>query len=102
MTVFQKAPSLSAKRPPADETPHVEPKLVIWSILGFWAFYYVLNTARMAFMPSEHQLDSLPRRAVVSLVGIALTFLIYLVLRRVEGRSMRVLVTTAFLASVPV
>lgn len=86
----------------AELTPHVETRLAIWSILGFWAFYYVLNTARMAFAPHDSQIDMLPRRAAVTAIGIALTGLIYLILRRFEGRSMRTLVTLTFLASVPV
>ena len=102
MTAFQPAPSLSATRPSAEQTPHVEIKLAIWSILGFWVFYYVLNTARMAFDAREAQLDMLPRRAAVTLIGIALTILIYLILRRFEGRSMRTLLTITFLASMPV
>ena len=101
MTAFQPAQSLSAPRPRVDETPHVEPKLVVWSILGFWVFYYVLNTLRMVVMPSAHQLDALPRRAAVTVIGVALSALMYLLLRRFEGRSMRTLLTITFLASVP-
>ena len=87
---------------PAQSPARADPRVALWSILGFWVFYYVLNTARMAFDPAEKQFDMLPRRAAVTVIGVALTFLIYLILRRFEGRSMRVLVTTAFLASVPV
>ena len=102
MTAFQPASRLPAMHLPAEETPHVAPKLAIWSILGFWAFYYVLNTARMALAAREAQFEMLPRRAVVTLIGIGLTLLIYLLLRRFEGRSMRTLLTIAFLASIPV
>ncbi|HXS07748.1 MAG TPA: histidine kinase [Rhizomicrobium sp.] len=102
MTAFQPGPPFAAMRAPAaDETPHVETRLAIGSILGFWVFYYVLNTARMAFVPSDPQLDALPRRAAVTVVGIALTLVMYAILRRLEGRSMRVLLTTAFLAAIP-
>jgi len=101
MTAFQPAPRPHTAHPPAEGTPHVETKLAIWSILGFWIFYYLLNTVRMAVLPSEHQLDALPRRAAVTVIGIALTFGMYWILRRLEGRSMRVLLTTAFLAAIP-
>jgi LytS/YehU family sensor histidine kinase len=43
----------------------------------------------------------LPRRGGVTVVGIALTFAMYFILRRLEGKSMRFLVTTAFLISIP-
>jgi two-component system LytT family sensor kinase len=102
MTAFQPASRPHAAHAPAEETPHVETKLAIWSILGFWAFYYVLNTARMAVDSHDNQFDMLPRRAVVTLIGIALTCLIWQVLRRFEGRPMRTLLTIAFLASIPV
>jgi LytS/YehU family sensor histidine kinase len=42
------------------------------------------------------------RRMVVTATGVALTFVLYLILRRLDGRPMRMLVSTAFLASVPV
>src|ERR1700744_4475393 len=101
MTAFQPALRPYAARPPAEETPHVATRLAVWSILAFWAFYYVLNTARMALDAREAQLEMLPRRAVVTLVGICLTSLIYLLLPRFEGRSMRMLLTIAFAPAVP-
>jgi len=48
------------------------------------------------------QLDMLGRRAVVSLFGIGLTGLLYLVLRRVESRSTRTIVATAIGAAMPI
>src|SRR6185312_3743102 len=50
---------------------------------------------------ADYHPDSLVRRAAVTIVGIALTFGMYAILRRLEGRSMRVLLTTAFLAAIP-
>src|SRR5450432_2257792 len=81
--------------------PHVNRAVALWSILGFWAFYFVLNTARMAISASDHHIAMLPRRGAVVLAGIALTFVMYFVLHRWEGKSMRFLLTTAALVSVP-
>jgi hypothetical protein len=81
--------------------PHVNRAVALWSILAFWAFYFVLNTARMAIAGSAGQLGMLPRRGAVVLVGIALTLVMYSVLHRWEGKSMRFLLTTAALVSVP-
>ena len=74
---------------------------MIWSILGLRAFYYVLNTVRMAFASHDNQLHTCPRRRATA-IGIAMTGLIYLILRRSQGGSMRTLITLTFLASVPV
>lgn len=82
-------------------TPHVERAVALWSILGFWAFYFVLNTARMAISGAEGQLSMLPRRGAVVLVGIVLTLVMYAILHRWEGKSMRFLLTTAALVSIP-
>ena len=43
----------------------------------------------------------LGRRGAVVLVGVALTFVMYFILRRLEGKSMRFLLSTAFLVSIP-
>jgi sensor histidine kinase YesM len=75
--------------------------VALWSILGFWAFYFVLNTARMAISGAENQLGMLPRRGAVVLVGIALTLVMYAILHRWEGKSMRFMLTTAALVSIP-
>jgi two-component system, LytTR family, sensor kinase len=83
------------------EVPHVNRAVALWSILGFWAFYFVLNTARMAIAGSGHQLGMLPRRGAVVLAGIAMTLVMYFILHRWEGKSMRFLLTTAALVSVP-
>src|SRR6266849_4796416 len=61
----------------------------VMSIIGFWAFYFIINTIRMAAVEAEDQLGMLVRRTVVSLVGIALTSLVWQLLRRLEGKSMR-------------
>jgi signal transduction histidine kinase len=83
--------------------PRLNPRVAVQTILGFWAFYYVLNTMRMAISyPFEQQLDMMARRLVVVALGIVLTFVLYGVLRRLEGKSLRVLVTTAFLLSIPI
>ncbi len=85
----------------APTTSHVDRSVALWSIFGFWAFYFLLNTVRMAISWHDDQLNMIYRRGAVVLVGIALTFVMYFILRRIEGKSMRFLVTTAFLVSIP-
>jgi hypothetical protein len=71
------------------------------SILALWAFYYVLNTIRMALDGQPDQIGMLLRRAGVVIAGSIVTYGMYLVLRRLEARSMRVMVIGAFIVSVP-
>jgi len=72
------------------------------TILAFWAFYFVINTIRMAAVDADHQLEMVARRTAVSLIGIALTTLLWQILRRFEAKSMRAMVTAAFIASLPI
>jgi two-component system LytT family sensor kinase len=83
------------------ETPHADRRVAIKSIFAFWAFYFVLNTAHMAINAASDQFDMMLRRCGVTLTGIGLSFIMYLILRRLENRSMRFMVTTAFLISAP-
>ena len=83
------------------DRPHVDRAVALKSIFGFWVFYFILNTVRMFIGDAPDQFNMIYRRSAVVLVGIVLTFIIYFILRRLEDRSMRFMVTTAFLVSVP-
>ena len=89
-------------QPPSPPAIRGNPRIALWSILGLWVFYFVLNTSRMAMWESESQIDMLGRRTVVSVIGIGITILFYLVLRRFETRTTRQLVTAVFAAAIPV
>ncbi|HPU16371.1 MAG TPA: histidine kinase, partial [Polymorphobacter sp.] len=88
--------------PPQTAPFRVPPRVALASILGFWAFYFVINTVRVAaFHEGPGELDMLGRRSVVSLFGIGLTALFYLLLRRVENWPLRRLVATVLVGAVP-
>lgn len=87
---------------PATTIQRAPRRLAVQSIIGFWAFYFSLNSIRAAMWDGPDQVDMLGRRAVVALFGIMLTGLLYLVLRRVEGRSTRTIVATAIGAALPI
>ena len=74
----------------------------LYSILGFWAGYFLLNTLRWAVLGSPDLAGAIGRRSVVTLFGIGFTYLLYLLLRRFERSPMSTLVTVAFIAAVPV
>src|SRR3569832_566477 len=82
-------------------TPHVERRVALWTLIGFWAFYFILITARMAIVSRENQFDMMGRRTGVVLLGIVLSLIMYAVLRSLKDRSMRTLLTAAFLVSIP-
>lgn len=77
-------------------------RTALLSILGFWAFYFVMNTLRRMFEGEPGQLDMIGRRAVVTLIGIGLTGLFYLVLRRCSGLPTKRLLLVVFGVAVPV
>ncbi|KPF75823.1 hypothetical protein IP88_06935 [alpha proteobacterium AAP81b] len=77
-------------------------RLVIQSIAGFWAFYFAINTLKAMVMDAPDQIDMALRRLVVSLIGVALTFVLYLVLRRRTGTAPPRLVALVFATSVPI
>jgi two-component sensor histidine kinase len=86
---------------PAD-TPRVAWRVALLSIVAFWIFYFIINTLHMAVAGKQHQLVMMEKRTAVILSGMVLTLLVLLVLRRLENRSMPVLIMTAFLTAVPV
>jgi two-component system LytT family sensor kinase len=92
----------AGKVAPAQAGMRLSVGVAVRSIVGFWLFYFIINTVRMAIMDAANQLGMLERRAVVSIIGMLLTGLLCLLLRWLEGRPMREIVTVAFLASLPV
>jgi hypothetical protein len=77
--------------------PDIE--LAAASIGGFWLFYFVTIVIRMALL--EESFHSLDYRALGCLIGVALTFLVYLVLHRAAGESIRIKAIAAAIACLP-
>ena len=73
----------------------------IASIIGFWLFYFTIISLRAALMGFDDQLDMLARRAVVTMVGMVLTFGLYSALSPFAGRALRQRVAAAALLIVP-
>jgi anti-sigma regulatory factor (Ser/Thr protein kinase) len=79
----------------------VSHQVAVLSILGFWLFYIIIVTLRAAVMDFPEQGEMAMRRIVVTIFGIGLTYLLYLLLRRFEGRPLTTRVIVAFLGAVP-
>ena len=69
------------------------------TIGGFWLFYLATIVLRMALL--EENFHALQYRAAGCLIGVILTFLVYLVLRRAAAESIRIKVIAAAIACVP-
>ena len=76
-------------------------RMALASIVGFWMVYFVLATARAAVSMMPAQDEMLVRRLIVTVVAMALTGLLYLLLRRAGEQRTGRLLTIAFAASVP-
>jgi hypothetical protein len=77
--------------------PDIE--LAAASIVGFWLFYFVTVVIRMALL--DESFRALSHRTLGCLVGIILTFLVYLVLRQASQESIRVKAIAAAIACLP-
>ncbi|MFN3388124.1 MAG: hypothetical protein ACK40O_04280, partial [Allosphingosinicella sp.] len=69
------------------------------SIVGFWLFYFATIVLRMALI--EETFQSLGYRALGCLIGILLTFLVYLVISRAAQERLRIQVIAAAIACIP-
>ena len=76
-------------------------RVALLSVLGFWAVWLALVTARAAAMGWPDQGGMLLRRCALVALGIALTLLIHLALDRLTRRSLPIRATAAFLLAVP-
>lgn len=71
------------------------------SIVGFWLIYFALATARALVADLPAQGEMLVRRAIVTLAAMALTGLLYALLRRFSEARTGKLLAIAFTASIP-
>ena len=75
-------------------------RLVLASIAGLWACYFVLVTIRAA-IGLEMQGELLWRRALVCFAGMAITFLMWLLLRVFDRHRLGLQIGAALLLAVP-
>lgn len=81
--------------------PLVGTHVAILSIMGFWLFYVMAITLRAAVADWPAQGEMAMRRMTVAALGIAVTYALYLVLKRFEGRALSTRIVTAFVGAVP-
>ena len=71
------------------------------SIIGLWLAYFVIYTLRGFVVGLEMQPDLLMRRGAVVAGGVVATFLLWLVLRLFDHRSLALQITAAVLLAMP-
>jgi len=81
--------------------PSVGGQVAILSILGFWLFFVVVITLRAAVADWPSQGEMAVRRMIVTVFGIGMTFLLYLLLRRFEDQPLSTRIMTGFAAAIP-
>ncbi|WP_120718122.1 sensor histidine kinase [Tsuneonella amylolytica] len=84
----------------SDTADHVRFRVVLASIAGTWACYFVLTTIRAA-IGLELQGELLWRRGLVCLIGAGITLAMWLLLRPVERRGLGVQIAVALVVAMP-
>ena len=89
----------------------VEPQLVrtrvpvstvLASIVGMWLCYFVLTTIRAEILDFGYAWDLLWRRALVSLIGVVVTFAMWLILRQFDLKPLWMKISAALIIAAPV
>ena len=84
---------------PAEE--RLPGKVVLASMIGVWLCYFLLITLRGVVVGLEFQDELAWRRALVCVIGVGVTGLLWLLLRAVENRSLGIKIAVALIASMP-
>jgi two-component system LytT family sensor kinase len=90
-------------------TPHQDPPAslrrdsrIAWlSIVGFWSFYFLINTTRVFILQEQDQVEMLGRRVIVASLSMVITAIFYLFLRGSSAASMRRSMATAAALALP-
>lgn len=76
-------------------------RTVLYSILGLWLCYFILITLRGSLVGLDFQFDLVWRRIAVTLAAAAVTFVLWLVLRLFDNRSLALQIGAALVLAVP-
>jgi two-component system, LytTR family, sensor kinase len=84
-----------------EDQPRVPLVSVLLSMVAFWACYYLLATARSYLIGFEFQQEMLWLRLVVILASLAVTVLLWLLLRGFDNKRLWLRFAVAFVAALP-
>lgn len=77
-------------------------KLTLLSMLGIWLCYFLLTTLRGTIFGAELQLELVWRRAIVCVIGVGLTAVLWLVTRAMNRFSVAIQAAIGLLVALPV
>lgn len=80
---------------------HLNWQIVLFSILGFWLLYVILVSIRAHIVVFPAQGEMAIRRGAVTAIGIVITIMLWLCLRRFDRRSLGVRIGAAAILAVP-
>jgi two-component system, LytTR family, sensor kinase len=81
--------------------PLVGHQIAFLTILGFWVFHFIIVSLRSALLDFPSVTELAHRRIIVSLVGVFLTWLLYLILRNFDRMPLSQRVAIAALLAIP-
>ena len=82
--------------------PRVALSTVLASIVGLWLCYFVLTTIRAQILDLGFELELLWRRLLVSLIGVVVTFGMWLILRLFDHQALWMKIAAALVIAAPV
>jgi two-component system, LytTR family, sensor kinase len=89
---------------PRQETPvplRRDARIAWLSIIGFWSFYFLINTIRSFILQDPERVDSLGRRVIVASLSMVITAIVYVFLRGSSAASIRRSMVTAAALALP-
>jgi two-component system, LytTR family, sensor kinase len=87
-------------RPLKDQTL-VGHQMAFLTIIAFWVFHALIVSLRAAVLELPEPNELVWRRLVVTLAGVVLTWLLYLILRLFDRKPLGIRITTAFVLALP-
>ncbi|WP_235536016.1 histidine kinase [Sphingomonas sp. Root50] len=79
----------------------VSPRVALLSIVCFWMVYFAIATIRSYMIDFGHQTEMLAARAFVTIGSMVATYIVYLAMRPLAGKSLAVNVTAVALLAAP-
>jgi two-component sensor histidine kinase len=88
-------------RPDPSAALRRDSRIALYSIVGFWSFYFLINSVRSLVLEDPHQVENLGNRVVVASLSMVITAILYLFIRGSSAASMRRSMVTAAVLALP-
>tara|TARA_B100000678_G_scaffold100875_1_gene84146 strand:- start:256 stop:1494 length:1239 start_codon:yes stop_codon:yes gene_type:complete len=92
---------LTAERTPSPETGNVSIRTVLVSIVCVWSAYFLLISARGWLIGLDFEFDLVSRRVAVTVAAMGVTFILWLIIRLFDNRSLALQICGALIFALP-